>query len=103
MDWTYVENVAYAHVLAADKLVPGNDKVAGQAFFITNDEPAPFWDMAKYIWKNLDYPTPTVVVPYWLAYYLALLLDWIVWLLSPLVSIHLTFTFFRVVYAGAHR
>jgi len=78
IDWTYVENVAYAHVLAADRLVPGNDSVAGQAFFITNGEPAPFWDMAKYIWSNLDYPVPTVVVPYWLAYYLALLLDWIV-------------------------
>lgn len=30
MDWTYVENVAYAHLLAADKLTEGNDDVAGQ-------------------------------------------------------------------------
>ena len=30
MDWTYVDNVAHAHLLAADKLTEGNNDVAGQ-------------------------------------------------------------------------
>ena len=59
--------------------------------------------MPKFIYKNLDYPVPSIVIPYWLAYYLALVIDLVVWILSPVVTLHPTFTFFRVAYAGAHR
>ncbi|CAG8487976.1 4077_t:CDS:2 [Funneliformis mosseae] len=44
VDWTYVENCAYAHVLAVDKLSKEN-QTAGEAFFITNGTPLPFWDL----------------------------------------------------------
>jgi sterol-4alpha-carboxylate 3-dehydrogenase (decarboxylating) len=37
-DFTYVENAAYAHILAMERLVPGSP-VAGAAYFITNGEP----------------------------------------------------------------
>eukprot|EP01090_Pellita_catalonica_P022406 TRINITY_DN8697_c0_g1_i1.p1 TRINITY_DN8697_c0_g1~~TRINITY_DN8697_c0_g1_i1.p1 ORF type:complete len:360 (-),score=59.92 TRINITY_DN8697_c0_g1_i1:51-1130(-) len=111
MDWTYVENVAYAHVLAAEKLQEQEEgksskdapRVDGRVYFITNDEPIPFWDMAKYIWKGLDYPTPTINIPFWLAYTLAFLVDIFVWVLSPIVTLHPTFTKFRVTFAGANR
>jgi len=114
MDWTYVENVAYAHILAAEKLqeedseafqkrVAKRPSVGGRVYIITNDEPMPFWDMAKYVWRGLDYPEPKITIPYWLAYYIAVLIDLIVWLLSPIVTLHPTFTSFRVVFAGAHR
>lgn len=102
MDWTYVENVAYAHVLAADRLT-ADSPIAGRFYFITNDEPIPFWDMAKYVWRELDYPLPSIVVPYGLAYAIAVVIDWLVWIVSPVVTLHPTFTSFRVVYAGAHR
>lgn len=39
MDFTYVENVVYAHLLAAEKLSL-RSPVAGQAYFITNQVPS---------------------------------------------------------------
>ncbi|KAI8075803.1 uncharacterized protein B0P05DRAFT_546471 [Gilbertella persicaria] len=50
MDFTYVGNVAYAHVLAAEKLAVPNSGAAGQAFNLTNGTPVPFWDFASRLW-----------------------------------------------------
>lgn len=59
-DFTYVGNVAYAHILAAVALLNthalstqplDHEKVDGEAFFITNGEPLYFWDMARMVWK----------------------------------------------------
>jgi nucleoside-diphosphate-sugar epimerase len=44
VDCVYVDNAADAHVLAADKLLAGDD-VGGRAYFITNDEPVGLWTM----------------------------------------------------------
>ncbi|KNZ80937.1 Sterol-4-alpha-carboxylate 3-dehydrogenase, decarboxylating [Termitomyces sp. J132] len=49
-DWTYVGNVARAHILAADNPL----QVAGQAFFVTNGEPCYFWDFPRLVWHHLD-------------------------------------------------
>lgn len=38
----YVENVAAAHLQAAERLAPGSS-VAGQAYFINEPEPVPMW------------------------------------------------------------
>ncbi|KAL0087140.1 hypothetical protein F4703DRAFT_1904573 [Phycomyces blakesleeanus] len=51
MDFTYVGNVAYAHVLAAEKLSDPNSPAAGQAFNLTNGTPVPFWDFASKVWE----------------------------------------------------
>ena len=59
-DWTYVTNVADAHILAADKLSLSNDPpVAGEIFFITNDEPWLFWDFMNGIWDRPDVTYPS--------------------------------------------
>lgn len=58
-DFSYVGNVAYAHLLAArallttaaSKTVPlDTERVDGEAFFITNDAPVYFWDFARAVW-----------------------------------------------------
>lgn len=60
-DFTYVENVAHAHILAAyallqtlqmfgDRQPLDNEKVDGEAFFVTNDSPVYFWDFARALW-----------------------------------------------------
>ncbi|CAK9441349.1 uncharacterized protein LODBEIA_P52170 [Lodderomyces beijingensis] len=56
-DWTYVGNVADAHVLAAQKLLDeeARDEVCGETFFITNDAPTYFWTLARTVWKNDGY------------------------------------------------
>ncbi|KAG0162575.1 erg26, C-3 sterol dehydrogenase [Apophysomyces sp. BC1015] len=50
MDFTYVGNVAYAHVLAAEELTNPASPAAGQAFNLTNGTPVPFWDFASKVW-----------------------------------------------------
>ncbi|KAL1891875.1 erg26, C-3 sterol dehydrogenase [Sporothrix stenoceras] len=59
-DFTYVENVAHAHLLAAlglrattlAKTAPlDHERVDGEAFFITNGSPIYFWDFTRTIWK----------------------------------------------------
>ncbi|KAF9159681.1 erg26, C-3 sterol dehydrogenase [Actinomortierella ambigua] len=60
-DWTYVENVAYAHTIAAEKLVPGS-KAAGQAFFITNGAPVPFWNHPRALMAQKGVVAPYLIV-----------------------------------------
>ncbi|PHH69314.1 hypothetical protein CDD80_6832 [Ophiocordyceps camponoti-rufipedis] len=59
-DFTYVGNVAHAHLLAAHALLVtasssmaplDHEKVDGEAFFITNDSPCYFWDFARAVWR----------------------------------------------------
>jgi len=101
-DWTYVENVAYAHVLASDKMTPGSS-IAGQSYFITNGEPTLFWDMPRYIYKNFGYPEPSIFLPMKLMLVVAFIISIIVKILSPIVKITPTFTKLRVGTAGANR
>lgn len=52
-DWTYVGNVADAHVLAAQKILDPEfgSQIGGETFFITNDAPTYFWTLARTVWK----------------------------------------------------
>lgn len=61
-DFTYVENVAHAHLLAVTalyethKILPtvplDTERVDGEAFFVTNCEPVYFWDFARAVWHE---------------------------------------------------
>jgi nucleoside-diphosphate-sugar epimerase len=44
IDPVYIDNAAEGHLLAADRLAPGSP-VAGRAYFITQGETIPVWDM----------------------------------------------------------
>lgn len=48
VDTVYIDNAAKAHILAADKLDIAS-AVSGKAYFISNDEPVPLWDMINNI------------------------------------------------------
>ncbi|ANB15181.1 sterol-4-alpha-carboxylate 3-dehydrogenase (decarboxylating) [Sugiyamaella lignohabitans] len=52
-DVTYVGNVAYSHVLAAQKILDPKeaDKVGGECFLITNDAPIYFWSLGRAVWN----------------------------------------------------
>ncbi|KAG7665075.1 ERG26 [[Candida] subhashii] len=56
-DWTFVGNVADAHVLAAEKILDPElgAKLGGETFFITNDAPTYFWTLARTVWKEDGY------------------------------------------------
>lgn len=53
VDWTYVDNAALAHVLAADALADATSRAAGKAYFITNDEPVNPWEWFNGILEDL--------------------------------------------------
>ena len=65
-DWTYVGNVAAAHLLAAQRLAEPGSGAAGEAFFVTNDERHTFWGMLGDLAEGLGYERPSVKLPVWL-------------------------------------
>lgn len=65
-DFTYVENVAHAHICAERALASGGDvseKASGQAYFITNMEPIKFWEFVSLILEGLGYERPRIKIP----------------------------------------
>ena len=67
VDTVYVDNAAEAHLNAADRLVPGQPP-AGRAYFISNGEPLPLWDMVNRILAAAGLPPVTRCVSPALAY-----------------------------------
>ncbi|MCJ1264612.1 hypothetical protein MMC22_004486 [Lobaria immixta] len=89
-DWLFVGNAAVAHVLAAKALAVSATnstvlQVSGEAFFITDDAPIPFWEFVWMVWRAMGDTTSKekrVVIPAWLALLLADCAEWIVWAVS---------------------
>lgn len=67
VDTVHVDNAARAHLLAADRLSPGSP-IAGKAYFITNGEPLPLWEMVDRILAAGGLPPVEQSIPPWLAY-----------------------------------
>ena len=94
-DWVHVENAATAHILAAKALVNESAsseeqdkalKVSGEAFFITDGAPLPFWDLPRKMWATAGHQISAedkvwVISANW-ALLLATTFEWIVWALS---------------------
>jgi len=66
VDLTYVEDAAWAHLLAADALAPGAP-VAGSTYFISQDDPVVLWPWIRDLLQTLDLPGPKLRVPLSLA------------------------------------
>ena len=69
-DFTYIDNLSDAIVLAEAQLVPGT-VIGGQAYFITNGEPMAFFEFVERMIAYWGYPKITGAIPYWLAYTVA--------------------------------
>jgi nucleoside-diphosphate-sugar epimerase len=67
IDSVYMDNAADAHLLAADRLSFGG-AVAGRAYFISNGEPLPTWDLVNRILAAAGLPPVTRAVPERLAW-----------------------------------
>lgn len=67
VDISYVDNVAHAHMLAADDLA-GRGNAAGKAYFISQGEPVRLWDWINGLFARLGIPAVDGVVPFSLAY-----------------------------------
>jgi sterol-4alpha-carboxylate 3-dehydrogenase (decarboxylating) len=94
-DFLYVGNLVHAHLLVAKALLKASenpeeevkreDRVDGEAFHITNDEPWLFWEFARAIAKAADHPVKDneiMAIPRWTAMLIAFCVQWIVWIVS---------------------
>jgi len=76
VDTIYVDNAAYAHILAALTLTEKKPVCAGKAYFISNDEPITMASMLNNILACAQLPPVTQRVPSMLAYGVGSLLEW---------------------------
>ncbi len=67
VDIAYIDNVAHAHILAAENLETSGS-AAGQAFFIGQDQPVILWQWINELFARMDIPPVTRAVPFPLAY-----------------------------------
>lgn len=104
MDWTYVGNVAQAHIEAADALSL-DSPLAGKAYFITNADPRPFWGFMGDVCEGLGYGRPHIKLPFYLVYFIALIVQYLVVPLCRLFGKDLQsdFTPFRVTLTASNR
>jgi nucleoside-diphosphate-sugar epimerase len=72
-DFTYVDNLIDALLLADDRLRDGT--AAGKAYFVTNGEPRQFFDFVGQVLAELDLPPIRGSVPFWVAYSVAALAE----------------------------
>ena len=67
IDATYIDNAAYAHLLAFERLAP-EEACAGKAYYISNDEPMPFAEVVNSILDAAGLPPVEKHVSLRLAY-----------------------------------
>ncbi|GKV03714.1 hypothetical protein SLEP1_g15971 [Rubroshorea leprosula] len=85
-DFTYVENVAHAHICAERALAAGGEtteKAAGQAYFVTNMEPIKFWEFVSQILEGLGYERPRIKIPAIVVMPIAHVIEWAYRLFGP--------------------
>ncbi|MGC4113655.1 MAG: NAD-dependent epimerase/dehydratase family protein [Myxococcales bacterium] len=75
-DNTHVANVVSAELLAAAALVDKPQAAAGQAFFVTDEEPMPLMDWFRPLTEALGYRVPKRNLPAWPLYQVAHLSEW---------------------------
>ncbi|OLY80717.1 Sterol-4-alpha-carboxylate 3-dehydrogenase, decarboxylating [Smittium mucronatum] len=73
-DFTYVDNLVDAHLAASNALIKSQSdqskiqKIGGNSFFITNDEPIGMWSFLRLLWAQVgDVREPKIIIPNWLA------------------------------------
>jgi sterol-4alpha-carboxylate 3-dehydrogenase (decarboxylating) len=92
-DWTYVENNAYAQLLTARALIRSwseptkaeGDRVDGEAFAITNDDPWPFWTFTRALSAAAGFPISedkVIKVPFKVMMAIAWALEWGFWIFT---------------------
>lgn len=66
VDTVFIDNAADAHLLAAERLVPGA-KISGNPYFITNGTPRPLKEIVNSILHAAGLAPVTATIPLWLA------------------------------------
>ena len=51
--------------------------------------------MVTYVWRELGYPTPKYKIPYYVAWFMAILFEFLMWIVSPFYRWNPTYTWVR--------
>ena len=96
----YVGNMAYAHVLAADALWTGNEKVRGQIYFITDGKGSNFFKFFDQVVVGAGYKIfpKNMWLPHGLAYSIGAISEGIAVLMRPIKKYNPKFSRFAVTY-----
>lgn len=76
VDTTYIDNCVDAHLCALDRLQPGA-ACAGKAYFISNEEPVPLWDLINRMLACADLPPVTKSISPGMAYGIGAVLEFV--------------------------
>ncbi len=76
VDIAYIDNVAEAHLLAADNLL-SSASAAGNAYFISQGKPVKLWDWINDLFRRLDIPAVETSISFRTAYRVGGFLEWI--------------------------
>lgn len=79
VDTIYIDNAVYAHLLAAVKLNGSQPVCAGQAYFVSNDQPILMAQMINKILACKGLAPVSKRLPAALAYSVGALLEWLYW------------------------
>lgn len=72
----YVDNVAHAHIMAAEALHPESEN-GGQAYFITDHAPSFFFDFFEPFIAELGYRIKRRTIPFGIAMFMAYIIRWL--------------------------
>lgn len=100
-DYTYVQNLVDALLLADEKLGP-DSPVAGNAYFITNGEPMPFWEFVRRVLARLGFPPLRGKIPHQIVYAIAAVKEGIDTLRGGTISPEDGLTRFAIRYMCTH-
>lgn len=100
-DYTYVSNLVDALLAAGDRLELGS-AVAGNAYFITNGEPMPFWEFVRRVLERLGLPPLRGRIPHQLVYAIAAVKEGIDTLRGGTISPEDGLTRFAIRYMCTH-
>jgi sterol-4alpha-carboxylate 3-dehydrogenase (decarboxylating) len=100
-DYTYVQNLVDALLLADERLELGSP-IAGEAYFITNGEPMPFWDFVRKVIERLGLPPLRGKIPHQIVYAIAAIKEGIDTLRGGTISPEDGLTRFAIRYMCTH-
>ncbi|KAE8608745.1 hypothetical protein XENTR_v10011594 [Xenopus tropicalis] len=84
VQFVHVDNLISAHILAAEALTSEKKYIAaGQPYFISDGPPVNNFDFFRPFVEGLGYKFPTLQLPLWFIYFLAFLIEWIHFFVSP--------------------
>ncbi|KAH8719448.1 3-beta hydroxysteroid dehydrogenase/isomerase family-domain-containing protein [Phaeosphaeriaceae sp. PMI808] len=93
-DFVYAGNAAEGHILAAKKLleesnskvpISNTSRVSGEAFFLTNGDPRPFWDFSRTVSGQIGKPLADKdiwTLPLGVVCFFVKILEWVTWIVT---------------------